>query len=150
MPFLVRGRLICWYFLILTVCCILYYNAISRFESIMRDFPEWKIVISSGWREKFDLNALRGFFSEDIARRVVGITPVIGLPIPYWRQREIEQYLFDMNQPSIPWVVIDDMSRDFETGLFNLVTCNPELGLDEHAGTVLRTKLASMCRECSH
>ena len=44
--------------------------------------------------------SLTGFFSEDIAKRVVGITPVIGLSIPYWRQREIEQYLFDMNQPS--------------------------------------------------
>lgn len=117
------------------------YCQIDRFETVMRDFLGWEIVISAGLREKKDLNALREMFSADIADRIIGVTPVIGLSIKHCRQREIERYLANTNQTSAPWVVLDDVASQFEDGMDNLVLCHISTGLDEHTAERLRAKL---------
>ncbi len=61
---------------------------LERFESVMRDFPDWKIVISSSWREEFSLEEIQSFFSKDIAARIVGGTPM--LPSEELREAEIQ------------------------------------------------------------
>ena len=48
---------------------------IVHFERVMRQFPEWQIVISSSWREYVRLEVMRRRFSADIAERIVGVTP---------------------------------------------------------------------------
>lgn len=115
----------------------------ARFEAIMRDYPEWNIVISSGRREKESLQALREMFSADIAERIVGVTPLLGLTVKHGRQREIERYLRDCRQAALPWVVLDDRASEFEEGLVNLVLCNFEIGLDDFSEARLREKLAA-------
>jgi len=122
------------------------YCQIDRFETVMRGFPGWEIVISAGLREKKDLNALREMFSADIADRIVGVTPVIGLSIKYCRQHEIERYLVNTSQTSAPWIVLDDVASQFEDGLDNLVLCHMFTGLDEHAAERLRTKLTTFAQ----
>ena len=119
------------------------YCHVTRFETIMREFPEWKIVISSGLRERFDLNQLRSKFSDDIAARIVGVTPVIGMSIPQCRQYEIERYLHNADQALLPWIALDDMAAQFVSGLSNLVLCDMDTGLDDCMETELRAKLAA-------
>jgi len=45
---------------------------LPRFESVLRDYPHVKIVVSSSWGDGRSLDELRAFFSADIAPRVVG------------------------------------------------------------------------------
>ena len=120
------------------------YCQTDRFESIMRDFPECQIVIASGLREKKSLDSLREMFSADIAARVVGVTPVIGLSIKYCRQREIERYLQASDQSHQPWLALDDVASEFEDGLDNLVLCNMHIGLDDTVEVQLREKLVAI------
>lgn len=114
---------------------------VTRFESIIRDFLNCQIVICSSWREQFDLDTLRDFFSADIAARIIGVTPVVEESTNFARQREIEQYLADTNQRSIPWVVLDDDAGHFAPGTPNLVLCNKITGIDDVAERQLRNKL---------
>jgi len=44
---------------------------LPRFESVLRDFPDARIVVSSSWGDDRSINELRDFFSADIAHRVV-------------------------------------------------------------------------------
>lgn len=114
---------------------------LERFESVMRDFPSWNIVISSSWREAFDMETIRGFFSSDVGARIVGMTPVLDPELPHLRQREIEQYLRDTGQTNVGWLALEDQAGEFEVGLPNLVLCNPAHGFDEQAEAALRRKL---------
>lgn len=116
----------------------------ERFESIMRDFPTCQIVITSGLREKRNLDSLQEIFSTDIAARVVGVTPLIGLSINHCRQREIERYLQVSNQSSQPWLALDDVASEFEDGFDNLVLCNMHAGLDDAVEIQLREKLVAI------
>jgi len=124
---------------------------VNRFESIMRDFPEWRIVISSGRRLRNGLDVLRALFpSEDIATRIVGMTPEIALTTTFWRQREIEQYLDNTNQKTIPWVALDDHAGYFTPGLPNLVLCNMTMGIDDVVEAQLRYKLSGLGLKAEH
>ena len=120
------------------------YFQTDRFESIMRDFPECQIVITSGLREKRGLDSLREMFSADIAARIAGVTPIIGLSIKHCRQREIERYFQASDQSHQPWLVLDDVASEFEDGLDNLVLCNMHTGLDDTVEIQLREKLAAI------
>lgn len=106
----------------------------------MRDFPEWKIVISSSWREEFTLDVLRSFFSPDIATRVVGVTPIVLSKGKFLREVEIRQYLFSADQQTASWLALDD-SDHFFRNKNNLVLCSPETGFDDIAAERLRNEL---------
>lgn len=123
------------------------YCQIERFEAVMRDFTCCEIVIFAGAREEKNMSALQGMFSADIAARIVGVTPVIGLSIKHCRQREIERYLASTGKASVPWVALDDMASQFEEGLDNLVLCHISTGLDEHAAVQLREKLTARAQK---
>ena len=110
---------------------------LERFESVIRDFPDWSIVISSSWREAFSLETIRGFFSSDVGGRIVGMTPVLNPDLPYLRQREIEQYVQDTGQTHVRWLALEDQAGEFGVGLPSLVLCNPTLGFDEQAEAAL-------------
>jgi hypothetical protein len=105
----------------------------------MHDFPNWKIVISSSWREEFSLETMQGFFTPNIASRIVGTTPV--LPSSrYEREEEIRQYLYATGQQSAPWIALDDAAHSFFDKA-NLILCLPEIGFDEDAAKKLRAAL---------
>jgi len=117
---------------------------LERFETIMREYPEWKIVISSGWRLRYSLNKLRTFFSNDIADRIVGITPILLSSQPAFRQREIEQYLRETSHDLTPWIALDDSAGDYAENLPNLILCNMMTGIDEAVEERLRAMLVAL------
>lgn len=119
-------------------------------ESVLTDFPDVQIVISSTWRENRSLDVIRGFFSEPIQHRVIGVTPgwrdyqelleVIG----YQRQTEIEAWLRSSSEPWMPWIAIDDKAYLFRPFLKNLIKTKSETGFDAEAERELRTMLSQM------
>lgn len=115
----------------------------ERFQSTMRALPICNIVISSNRRQGFDLNTIRGYFSDKIAVRIVGATPVIDQEAPYVGQREIEQYLRENNQSGGSWLALSDQPEAFEPDLPNLVLCDKE-GYGEAAARKLASKLREL------
>ncbi|MDO8990098.1 MAG: HAD domain-containing protein [Sideroxyarcus sp.] len=113
---------------------------LQRFEEVMRDFPEWKIVISSSWREEFTLDVLRDFFSTDIAARVIGVTPIVLSNGDFLREVEIRQYLSAAGPQTTPWLALDDAAHGFQDKS-HLVLCSPEIGFDDVAAKKLRNEL---------
>ncbi|MFZ6871913.1 HAD domain-containing protein [Undibacterium sp. Di27W] len=125
-----------------------YFSCLPRLESVLRDFPEVQIVISSTWREKRPVSLLKSFFSVDIGTRVIGSTPFwYDIPdivevIGYQRHAEIEGWLRQCGEPWSDWVAIDDKSHLFKPFLKNLIKTDPIIGFDEHAEKMLRLLLA--------
>lgn len=116
-------------------------SCLERFEAVTRDFPGWNIVISSSWRQAFSSDVIKGFFSDDIGDRVVGMTPVLDPGLPCLKQREIEQYLANTGQSHLPWLALDDHADEFEEALPNLILCDPGRGFDEESEAELRRKM---------
>src|SRR5688572_14508192 len=44
---------------------------LPRFESVLRDYPDVQLVVSSSWGDTRSIAELRAFFSPDIASRVI-------------------------------------------------------------------------------
>lgn len=106
----------------------------------MRDFPDWEFVVSSSWREEFSLDEIRGFFSKDIADRIVGVTPIMFSSGAHSREVEIRQYLQERREQSATWLALDDVPHLFGDHA-HVALCAPELGLDEGAASRLREAL---------
>ena len=53
-------------------------------EQVLREHIDLDVVISSSWRHEHSLDQLRGFFSPDVAQRVVGVTPSNKNPSQDW------------------------------------------------------------------
>ncbi|GGI55636.1 HAD domain-containing protein [Oxalicibacterium solurbis] len=96
----------------------------DRLESVLRDYPNVNVVISSTWRESLSLSALAALFSSDIQSRIVDVLPVIEIhslaDMEAIRFREIHQYL---NGSSDNWVALDDDLDLFPSGCANLIQC---------------------------
>jgi uncharacterized protein len=108
-------------------------------ESVLRDAPHVRIVISSTWREGFTLDELRGLFSPDIAARVVGATP--SLPESS-RHAEIMRYLEQHATHTTAWIAIDDAIFEFPRGCPYLVACSGRTGLTPDVAQELARRLA--------
>ncbi len=126
------------------------FTSIARLESILIDFPDCRIVISSGLREQYTLSCLKKFLSAEIAAHVIGVTPVIQLAIPFRRQCEIEQYLAKSMDSSSDWIALDDDARHFYKNHPNLILCSPMTGLDESIEKKIRSKLSSSNRNITN
>ena len=119
------------------------------FEAVMREAPSVEIVITSTWRETRDLETLRGFFSDDIAVRIIGVTPswldLLALAEEigptYLRQIEIEGFLRQQNRVWESWIALDDKAHWFRPFLPNLVLCDAKTGLCEQSAATLRRRL---------
>lgn len=96
-------------------------------EEALRQYPRVEIVISSAWRLQWPSPTvatleLRQHFSEDIAPRVVGVTPnhvhlnwketQDGLWL-WKRQWEIETWLRAHRPPGTRWLALDDRAYLF-------------------------------------
>lgn len=119
----------------------------SRFETIMRDFPNVEIIISSTWREQFSLDDLRAKFSPDIATRITGTTPRVADALPprmvMVREWEIVTWLHTHDRQNEPWIAVDDSDWQFQSQRDHLVACKAYLGLDDTAESQLRAALKS-------
>ena len=125
---------------------------VPRLESVLRDFPEVLVVISSTWREKRSLSELRSFFSADISNRIIGTTPSwkdfpdLFEAIGFQRQTEVEAWLRESGEPWQSWIALDDKSYLFKPFLPNLVKTDSTIGFDHNAERALRQKLVIVGR----
>ena len=120
---------------------------LPRFESVMRDFPTVKIVISSMWRHIYDLKKLKKIFSPDISERIIGTTTIISRDpdlLPHLREREIVIWLEIENLISEPWLALDDAFWQFQHHRNRLVTCASCKGFDAEAELRLRAALSQI------
>lgn len=124
------------------------FSCLPRLESILHEFLNVNIVVSSTWRDSRSLDDLRGFFSKTIRHRVIGTTPnwrdctdlfeIIG----FQRQAEIEAWLRSSPEPWESWIAIDDKPYLFRPFLPNLIKTKSEIGFDEVAEMRLRFLLS--------
>ena len=81
-------------------------------ERTLRPFlGEWKIVISSNWKNIQKLDQLKKYFSDDIRDHIVGVTPTIkAVRNPFEsRGKEIEKFISEHNVDR--FIIIDDMIK---------------------------------------
>jgi hypothetical protein len=117
-------------------------------EAVLRDFPKVRIVISSTWREIFNLDELRTYFSADIATRIIGVTPVNGVAngsyTPFRREGEILEWLEAAGfEPSSDWIALDDAAWQFNLYRKSLILCKSYIGFDDAAAESLRRALSA-------
>ena len=78
-------------------------------ETLLSDFPDIEIVITSSWREEKPLPKLKALLGTQIGSRVIGVTPVIDEPfLHHVRFHEAQAYLAATDNPDTPWVALDD------------------------------------------
>lgn len=99
----------------------------DAFESLLREHAQVEVVITSSWREVFDVDALREeYFSRDVQPRIIDVTPLIPGAM---RWQEIQAYLDEVRYQG-PYIVIDDDASEFPAEWAPLLLCAPEAGLD--------------------
>jgi hypothetical protein len=106
------------------------------FEDTLRALPGAEVVISSSWREGFSLDEIKAHFSEDVAARIVGMTPV-GQDGEHRRYREVLAYLIHNGQKGRPWVAVDDDPGHYPASV-RVILVSPTKGFDEKAAARLR------------
>ncbi|MDD2881097.1 MAG: HAD domain-containing protein [Rhodoferax sp.] len=116
-------------------------------EDVLREFPSVQIVISSSWREHYDLMSLKRMFSEDISLCVIGTTkfydPALNhlsnpVTTDFERQREIELWMRENASPDAVWIAVDDYPKWFEPDCPNLLVTSAASGFVEHDKQSLR------------
>ncbi|WP_228897684.1 HAD domain-containing protein [Acidovorax sp. Leaf73] len=97
-------------------------------EEVLRQAPEWKVVVTSTWRLDQPFEAILQRFSPDIARVIEGVTPkycdLSNVPdtlVGYQREAECHAWLRTNDVSHINWLALDDRSwlfRPFSKSLF--------------------------------
>lgn len=110
----------------------------------------WRIVISSSWREYFELDELKSHFARDLQPRILGATPpsddrrlraIWGAQAQLFpREAEIRQYLAVRHPDARDWLALDDHAAWFRDARSNpnLVLTNPLHGVTEETIDRLR------------
>jgi hypothetical protein len=118
-------------------------------EGVLRQAPSVEIVISSTWRETRTLSELQALFSDDIAQRIIGVTPhwrdiqdeaSVGT---YVRQAEIEVWLRSSGKPWQQWLAVDDQPHLFRPFCKNLIATNADTGLSAADCELLAQRLSA-------
>jgi len=121
--------------------------ALPLIEDVLRGCPHVEVVISSSWRTVFSLEQLRGFFSVDLAQRVVGVTPSskstsdAWLPsssVVYEREFECESWMRQNREWGTPWLAIDDRPHWFRPDCTDLLLTSPKVGFCQSDQDTLR------------
>lgn len=117
------------------------FSRLPRLQSLLREYPGVRIVISSSWRTD-GLDALKRNFDADISERVVGVTPLTPRDqhgyMEAVREREILAWLDANGGRDQAWVALDDADFQFPTWSTRLVVCDSDVGFDECAEAELR------------
>lgn len=114
---------------------------LPRFEALLRQFSDVKVVISSAWRKRLTFEALTAPFSEDIRRRIIGVTPPRGTGRVHsyaHRESEILAWLEQHGASGHQWVALDDAEWQFDTHKDRLVVCGSFSGFDDLVEADLR------------
>ncbi len=115
-------------------------DCLQRFEETLRYFPEVEIVITSPWREAFSLTEIRKLFSNDIAQRIVGMTPVAQYLEDHHHYNEVLAYLRQNNNGSQEWIAIDYDPDQYPPDC-NILIIDSNLGFDSQAAQQLSNLL---------
>lgn len=90
----------------------------------------FRIIISSSWREAYDLDVLQHAFDEPLNLNVIGITPITANGMNYHgRYLEIKEYCKVNNIADDQWMAIDDMTRLFPEKCPQLILTNSSTGI---------------------
>jgi len=116
-------------------------GCLNIFESVIRQYDNSKIVISSSWIEICTIETIKSLFSSDVGELVLGATPRFSKPIKYFRHQEVLGYLKQNNAEDAPWVAIDDIAEHYPPDAPVIVT-NPYIGFDQSAAEKLAYFLA--------
>ena len=108
-------------------------RCLRAFEQAVRSLPDLEIVVTSSWREVMSLTEIKKHFSEDIAARIVGVTPFSWERGDHWRHDEVLQFLREHRLEHRRWVAIDDDLLHYPTGS-PLILTDPKQSFDEEAG----------------
>ena len=134
------------------------FSRLPLVEDVLREFPRAEIVISSAWRLNWrDPSVatleLRKHFSEDIAPRVMGVTPNYihldrknapdGLYL-YQRQWECVMWLRAHRPAGTPWVALDDRAYWFRPFCENLMAFDRDVAFTPDRQAELRARLMAM------
>lgn len=118
---------------------------LPRLETVLRDFPQSQVVISSTWRATRTLGELQAVFSPDVALRVVGVTPawrdLDHVVYGHHRQAEVDAWLKANRSPWEKYVVLDDRAWLFPPFYAPLLLCDPATGIDDQVEQQLRHRL---------
>jgi hypothetical protein len=116
---------------------------LPRLEGVLRDFPDWQIVIASSWRQYSPWPYVIKEFSADIATRIIGATPVLMAKEPPYpkhpRFDEVLSYLTTNGHQTTRWIALDDESTLFPPSCPNLILCCD--GFREAEEIALRTAM---------
>jgi len=107
-------------------------NCLDLFESTLRKFPnQYKIVITSSWKEIFTLDFIASKFSLDIAKEIIAVTPFLLYynKVKFYRYQEVLQYLKKNSLQETPWIGIDDTKEHYPTSCeAKMVYPKPDVG----------------------
>lgn len=129
-------------------------------ESILREFPDVEIVISSAWRLRWKgaevaARRLRRHFSDDIATRVVGVTPNFADldlkaaldGVQYYQRHWGWDAWMRTNRPAgTPWMALDDRAIRFRPSCANLMALQADLALKADHVDEFRQRLEALGR----
>ncbi len=120
----------------------------DAFEAVVRAFPHIELVISSTWRLQRPLNVLKALFSEDVAARVIGTTPLYAEleDVPdtlegYQREAECRSWLRQHGRAAQEWLALDDRSWNFRPFNRNVFLVDGHVGLDACAAENLIARI---------
>ncbi|GGI17598.1 HAD domain-containing protein [Oxalicibacterium faecigallinarum] len=121
------------------------FEHLRRFESILRQFPEVDVVVSSSWRETYAWEDILSYFSKDLHPRFIGPTPVLSVDSQQYpahvRYLEIRKFLADSGRDPHRWIALDDDVSLFPPMCGELVLCDAKKGLDAATARLLRKRL---------
>lgn len=127
-------------------------------EFLLRGMPDWKIVLSTSWREPHSLDELFDFLPESLHARVLGTTVADSHPGPREmdpmlfqrspRHAQILHYLRETGRSGEAWLALDDDPTEFEPAAAQLVLCNPAQGITQDTLDELRERYSLCYNSC--
>lgn len=94
----------------------------------------FRVIISSSWREEYDLDILQHAFNEPLTENIIDVTPITVHGMNYYgRYLEIEQYCKEHNIAPDQWIAIDDMAHLFPENCLQLILTNSSTGITPKA-----------------
>lgn len=110
--------------------CALFSHAKMISDRLVPYKDNFKIIISSSWREDHNIDFLRQVFGEALSKNVVGITPITTNGMNYHgRYLEIKQYCKAYHIHDNQWKAIDDLARLFPENCPQLILTNSSTGI---------------------
>ena len=120
---------------------------LSVLESLVSDFPDMEIVITSSWREEKPLSELKALLGAQLGSRVIGTTPVIDEPfLHHVRFHEVQAYLLETNKPDRSWVAVDDEIGNYPEESPVVIT-DRRTGIKETDGQRLKAMIVNVYKQ---